>query len=105
MHMRRIFILLALIPALLFAAASLPAGAGGRAPQSSGDSAPAKPKDGAQQFTQEPAPPRQEQGKITQTVNLVDPLFTVLSRPNKLGPDLQKDAPTIWGCKGPQALP
>src|SRR5258708_39773011 len=104
MHMRQIFILLALIPALLFAAASLPAGAGGRAQQSSGASAPAKPKDGAQQFTQEPAPTRQDQGKITQTVNLVDVLFTVLSRRNKLVPDLEKDDFKIWDDKAPQAI-
>src|SRR6266404_497395 len=104
MQMRRIFIPLALITALLFAAASLPAGAGDRAQQSSGDSAPAKPKDGAQQLTQEPAPTRQDQGKITQTVNLVDVLFTALSRRNKLVPDLEKDDFKIWDDKAPQAI-
>jgi Ca-activated chloride channel homolog len=40
---------------------------------------------------QEPAPSVQDQGKITQVVNLVDVLFTVLNRRNKLVPDLEKD--------------
>src|ERR1700736_4041520 len=101
--MRRIFIPLALIPALFFAGASSPAGAGDSVPQSSGDQAPAKPKDAAQQPAQEPAPTRQDQGKITQTVNLVDVLFTVLSRRNKLVPDLERDDFKIWDDKAPQA--
>src|SRR5882724_8974926 len=56
--------------------------------------------DRAQQSTpgsgaQQPGPPpsensAQNQGKITQTVNLVDVLFTVLNRRNKLVPDLEK---------------
>jgi Ca-activated chloride channel family protein len=104
MYMRRIFSPLAFVAALLFAAASLPAGAGDRAQQSSGDSAPATPKDAAQQPAQEPAPTRQDQGKITQTVNLVDVLFTVLSRRNKLVPDLEKDDFKIWDDKAPQAI-
>ena len=36
-------------------------------------------------------PQRQDQGRITTTVNLVDVLFTVLNRRNKLVPDLERD--------------
>jgi len=39
---------------------------------------------------QEQPPTRQDQGKIIQTVNLVDVLFTVLNHRNKLVPDLEK---------------
>jgi VWFA-related protein len=51
--------------------------------------------DRAQAPPQEPPPPPQEgnpqaQGKIIQVVNLVDVLFTVLNRRNKLVPDLEK---------------
>jgi len=108
--MRRILISLALTAALLFAAASLPAEEGDRAQQSSG-AAPAKRQDAAQQpappqqpAAQEPAPARQDQGKITQTVNLVDVLFTVLNRRNKLVPDLEKDDFKIFDDKSPQAI-
>ncbi len=108
--MRRIFISLALTAALLFAASSLPAEEGDRAQQSSG-AAPAKRQDAAQQpappqqpAAQEPAATRQDQGKITQTVNLVDVLFTVLNRRNKLVPDLEKDDFKIFDDKAPQAI-
>jgi len=108
--MRRIFISLALTAALLFAASSLPAEEGDRAQQSS-SAAPAKRQDAAQQpappqqpAAQEPAATRQDQGKITQTVNLVDVLFTVLNRRNKLVPDLEKDDFKIFDDKAPQAI-
>jgi len=108
--MRRILISLALTAALLFAALSLPAEEGDRAQQSS-NAAPAKRQDAAQQpappqqpAAQEPAPARQDQGKITQTVNLVDVLFTVLNRRNKLVPDLEKDDFRIFDDKSPQAI-
>ncbi len=108
--MRRILISLALTAALLFAALSLPAEEGDRAQQSS-SAAPAKRQDAAQQpappqqpAAQEPAPARQDQGKITQTVNLVDVLFTVLNRRNKLVPDLEKDDFRIFDDKSPQAI-
>src|ERR1700752_1518057 len=39
----------------------------------------------------EAPPSRQDQGKITQVVNLVDVLFTVLDRRNKLVPTLEKE--------------
>ncbi len=108
--MRRIFISLPLTAALLFAASSLPAEEGDRAQQSS-SAAPAKRQDAAQQpappqqpAAQEPAATRQDQGKITQTVNLVDVLFTVLNRRNKLVPDLEKDDFKIFDDKAPQAI-
>src|SRR5216684_3134667 len=110
--MRRIFISVLLTAALLFAAASLPAGAGDPAQQSSSAAAPAKRQDAAQQPTspqaappQEPsAPQRQDQGKITQVVNLVDVLFTVLNRRNKLVPDLEKDDFKVWDDKSPESI-
>ncbi len=107
--MPRIFISLALTAALLFAAASLPAEEGDRARQSS-SAAPARRRDAAPQpapqqpAAQEPAATRQDQGKITQTVNLVDVLFTVLNRRNKLVPDLEKDDFKIFDDKSPQAI-
>src|SRR6202030_3334753 len=60
---------------------------------------------GAQQPPQqEPPPAPQDQGRITQTVNLVDVLFTVLNRRNKLVPDLGKDDFKVWDDKAPQAI-
>jgi VWFA-related protein len=79
--MRRIFISIFLCLALLGAAIA------GRPQQSPGSSAaPAKP-DAAQ--GQEP--PKRVDQSITRTINLVDVLFTVLNRRNKLVPDLEKD--------------
>src|SRR6202045_4152814 len=102
--MRRISISLVLVVALLLA---IP---GDRAQQSS-TGLPEKRQGAAQQpappqpsSSQEPAPERQDQGKITQVVNLVDVLFTVLSRRNKLVPDLEKDDFKIWDDKAPQAI-
>src|ERR1700682_5774166 len=102
--MRRIFISLALTVALLFAAAT------DHAQQSSG-TAPGKRQDAARQSassqppcSQDQAPTRQDQGKITQVVNLVDVLFTVLSRRNKLVPDLDKDDFKIWDDKSQQTI-
>src|SRR6266403_3375097 len=107
--MRRIFISVLLTAILLLASASLPAGAGDRAQQSS--SAPGKRQDAAQQPahpqpapSQEAAPQRQDQGKITQVVNLVDVLFTVLNRRNKLVPDLEKDDFKVWDDTSPEAI-
>jgi VWFA-related protein len=50
------------------------------------------------------APARQDQGRITQVVNLVDVLFTVLNRRNKLVPDLGKEDFKIWDDKAPQTI-
>ena len=103
--MRRATISSLLMAGLLLAAAILPAGAGDRAQQSP-DGSTAKPQDAASQPAQpqEPAPQRQDQGKITQVVNLVDVLFTVLNRRNKLVPDLAENDFKIWDEKSPQSI-
>src|SRR6266481_5554904 len=111
--MRRATIPLLLTAGLLFAFVSLPVGpgllarAGNRAQQQSPDSSAAKPQDPAPSQpapAQEPAPQQQNQGKITQVVNLVDVLFTVLNRRNKLVPDLAENDFKIWDEKSPQAI-
>jgi Ca-activated chloride channel homolog len=107
--MHRAIICLLLIAGLFFASASLPAGAGDHIQQSPDSSAAGKPQDPAPQSAppQEPppAPPqRQDQGKITQVVNLVDVLFTVLNRRNKLVPDLGQEDFKIWDDKNPQSI-
>jgi Ca-activated chloride channel homolog len=48
--------------------------------------------------------PQQSQQKITQVVNLVDVLFTVLNRRNKLVPDLQKGDFQVFDEKTPQEI-
>src|SRR6202451_1437884 len=54
---------------------------------------------------QEPAPTNEtNQTRIIQTVNLVDVLFTVLNRRNKLVPDLERDDFKISDDKIPQAI-
>lgn len=53
---------------------------------------------------EEQKPPLQEQGRITRVVNLVDVLFTVLNRRNKLVPDLERDDFKIFDDKAPQAI-
>src|ERR1700676_1113765 len=99
--MRRIFISASLILALLFVVAP------DRAKQS--PNADSKRQDPAQQPAppqppppQEGTPQRQDQGRIVQTVNLVDVLFTVLNRRNKLVPDLEKDAFKAGAKKAPK---
>jgi Ca-activated chloride channel family protein len=103
--MRRVTISSLLIAGLLFVAAGLPTAADDRAQQSPDGSA-AKPQDAAPQPAQpqEPAPQRQDQGKITQVVNLVDVLFTVLNRRNKLVSDLAENDFKIWDDKSPQSI-
>jgi Ca-activated chloride channel homolog len=103
--MRRIFISVLLTAALVFLASS------DYAQQSSSAAMPAKRQDTAQQPapaqpapSQEAAPQRQDQGKITQVVNLVDVLFTVLNRRNKLVPDLEKDDFKVWDDKSPEPI-
>src|SRR6267142_3309109 len=106
--MRRATIPLLLTAGLLFAFVSLPVGAGllawagNRTQQQSPDSSATKPQDPAP--PQAPAPQAQDQGKITQVVNLVDVLFTVLNRRNKLVPDLAENDFKIWDDKSPQAI-
>lgn len=103
--MRRIFISV-LLTAILFFATT-----GDRAQQSSSAAATGKRQDAQQPAPPQPAPPqepaspqRQDQGKITQVVNLVDVLFTVLNRRNKLVPDLEKDDFKIFDDKSPQSI-
>jgi Ca-activated chloride channel family protein len=52
----------------------------------------------------EKAAPPQSQQRIIQVVNLVDVLFTVLNRRNKLVPDLQKEDFQIFDEKSPQEI-
>jgi Ca-activated chloride channel family protein len=94
--MRPLWISALLATTLVFAAAS------DRAQQST-------PASGPQQ--QEPAAPpaspgssAQNPGRITQTVSLVDVLFTVLNRRNRLVPDLEKNDFKIWDDKAPQSI-
>ena len=97
--MRRITIFSLLIAALLCAAGTDRAQTAARSPD--------KPRDSVQQQPappQEVAPERQDQGKITQVVNLVDVLFTVLNRRNKLVPDLGEGDFKIWDEKSPQSI-
>ena len=108
--MRRATIPLLLTASLLFAFVSLPVGAGllawagNRTQQQSPDSLAAKPQDPAPPQPQAPTPQPQDQGKIIQVVNLVDVLFTVLNRRNKLVPDLAENDFKIWDDKSPQAI-
>src|SRR6266403_1176096 len=111
--MRRATIPLLLIAGLLFTFASLPIGAGllawtgNRTQQQSPDSSAAKTQDPAPPQPpppQAPAPQPQDQGKITQVVNLVDVLFTVLNRRNKLVPDLAENDFKIWDDTSPESI-
>ncbi|HXJ04738.1 MAG TPA: VWA domain-containing protein [Candidatus Acidoferrum sp.] len=52
----------------------------------------------------EQAAPPQSQQRIVQVVNLVDVLFTVLNRRNKLVPDLQKEDFKVFDEKFPQEI-
>ena len=53
---------------------------------------------------QDQAPSNEKQPSIVTTVNLVDVLFTVLNRRNKLVPDLEKNDFKISDDKTPQAI-
>jgi VWFA-related protein len=82
----------------------------------SGQQPPSAQQRPAQQPTQQPErqqpapsqpeqkPPLQEQGRITRVVNLVDVLFTVLNRRNKLVPGLEKDDFKIFDDKAQQSI-
>jgi Ca-activated chloride channel family protein len=102
--MRRVLISV-LAAALLLSAASDHA----QSPPGSSSTAPAaaKAQNPAPQQpapSQDQAPARQDEGRITTVVNLVDVLFTVLDRRNKLVPDLEKDNFKIWDDKSPQSI-
>jgi len=73
----------------------------------SGSGSVAQPQNPAAQQPVPPpdqAPARQDEGRITQVVNLVDVLFTVLDRRNKLVPGLERDNFKIWDDKAPQSI-
>jgi Ca-activated chloride channel family protein len=61
------------------------------------------PQSQAPQQGEKPATPQSQQ-RIIQVVNLVDVLFTVLNRRNKLVPDLQKEDFQIFDEKFPQEI-
>src|SRR6266478_1681639 len=105
MHMRRIItsIFLGLAPLLLPLT--------DRAQQSSPDKPQASLPDAKLQSpaAAQPAPPKQESAQqsdqtIKSVVNLVDVLFTVLNRRNKLVPELEKSDFKIWDDKFPQEI-
>jgi VWFA-related protein len=79
-----------------------------QAPAQSPPPAPPVPQQGQQ--GEKPAPPQGEKAspqapqRIIQVVNLVDVLFTVLNRRNKLVPDLQKEDFQIFDEKFPQEI-
>lgn len=87
-----------LVAGLLMIAAGDPARQSGK--QTAEASAPAKP--GPQEPTQQQAPPVTPQVKVQ--VNLVDVLFTVLNRRNKLVPDLEKQDFEVFDDKLPQEI-
>ncbi len=97
MHMRRtitsIFLALAL---LVFPLTD-------RAQQSSTGSKPQAPAPPAS-ATPKQEPPQKSNETIISVVNLVDVLFTVLNRRNKLVPELDKGDFKIWDDKAPQEI-
>jgi Ca-activated chloride channel family protein len=99
--MGRVFISLVLAAALLIPVANDRAQQSSTADAGKHQGAPQQP---APSTPQEPAPQQQNQGKITQVVNLVDVLFTVLNRRNKLVPDLAQNDFKIWDDKSPQSI-
>jgi Ca-activated chloride channel homolog len=94
--------------ALLMSAASDRAQQAAGKPASPAQSTPppqAAPQAAPQQGQQEKqAAPTQSPQKIIQVVNLVDVLFTVLNRRNKLVPDLQKEDFQVFDEKFPQEI-
>ena len=86
-----------LITALLATALLLPASAG-RAQQTSGDSKQQTPPPTSQQ------PPSQTGQTFRREVNLVDVLFTVLNRRNKLVPDLEQGDFKVFDEGKPQEI-
>jgi VWFA-related protein len=89
---------------ILLAALLLTAAVGDRAQQAPKQSAPPVPAAPPQtQEGQQGATPQSSQ-RIVQVVNLVDVLFTVLNRRNKLVPDLQKEDFKVFDEKSPQEI-
>jgi Ca-activated chloride channel family protein len=106
--MSKALISLLLVAVLLTAAVSDRAQQAPAKPATSAQSSPAPqatPPAAPQQGQQgERAAPPQTPQKIIQVVNLVDVLFTVLNRRNKLVPDLQKEDFQIFDEKFPQDI-
>jgi Ca-activated chloride channel family protein len=102
--MRRITISLALVVALLLAIPADHAQQSSTEASGKGQTVPQQPTPPQAPAPQEQAPQQQDQGKITQVVNLVDVLFTVLNRRNKLVPDLEKDDFKVWDDKSPETI-
>src|SRR6266581_8393995 len=105
MHMRRIITSIFLMLALLFLPLT------DRAQQSSPDKPQASLRGAKPQSPTpaQPAPSQQEPAQqgdqtIKSVVNLVDVLFTVLNRRNKLVPELEKSDFKIWDDKSPQEI-
>ena len=97
--MHRVLIAIFLAAALLTTAASDRAQqASKQAPPASGQAPPPA------QNPQEPATPEKSPQKITQVVNLVDVLFTVLNRRNKLVPDLERQDFQVFDEKSQQEI-
>ena len=94
---------------IFIAAVLLTTAASDRAQQAASQAPPVQSPPAAQAPAQEPpqqaapAPPQQTP-KITRIVNLVDVLFTVLNRRNKLVPDLTKEDFQIFDEKLPQEI-
>ena len=92
---------------IFLVAALLTEAVSNRAQQAARQSTPpqqAAPPQTQQSPPAEQAPPPQSPQKIVQVVNLVDVLFTVLNRRNKLVPDLQKDDFQVLDEKLPQEI-
>ena len=95
MHMRRGLLSIFLAAGLFFTAVSVHA-------QQQAPAQPAPPANPAPPQAQEPPP--QSQQKIISVVNLVDVLFTVLNRRNKLVPDLEKSDFKVLDDNKPQEI-
>src|SRR5215469_15989891 len=108
--MRWVFISVLLATVLLALPADERAQQSSSAPSSNTASSNAPAPNAQQPSPQQPAPPQepppsvQDQGKIIQVVNLVDVLFTVLNRRNKLVADLEKDDFKIFDDGKPQSI-
>jgi Ca-activated chloride channel homolog len=89
---------------VLLAMTLLVTSASDRAQQSTPTSGTQQPEAPSPQTPPSSGPAGQNPGRITQTVSLVDVLFTVLNRRNKLVPDLEKDDFKIWDDKTPQSI-
>src|SRR5437016_11829182 len=95
--MRRVITSISLVIALLLIPLA------DKAQQPSTDSKP-QSRAPAQPATPKQEPTQQSDQTIKTVVNLVDVLFTVLNRRNKLVPELEKGDFKIWDDKTPQEI-